>query len=412
MYTSIDLGSHSIKIVVSKKVDDKYYVLASTCVRSAGIKKGLIKDKEEALSSLKEALNNINKDLGIEIKKVLLNFPLYGLNTSIETGEIEVNHTIDGEDIRNVIKKAVSNNVPNNLEVLYLEPIVFEVDGGIQVVDPKGLDTEKLSVRIAVSTIEKDFLYEYLELFYDAGVVVEDIAYGIVGDYTECMNKDINKKLGAVVNIGYSKCEIAIFNKGIMLKGTTLAYGSSKIDKDISYIYKIDKSTSCSLKENFACAYFNYADKNDVSEVITISGDKVNINQYEISQVVEARLKELLKSVKNEINNLTNREISYIIITGGITNLTGFPYLVDGEFDYEKIICNITPVGIRSNIYSTSFGLIKYFDNKMKFRDIDYTMFESEDIEKLTTKKEKVSDDNSLIETFNTYLKNKEDIKC
>ena len=48
----------------------------------------------------------------------------------------------------------------------------------------------------------------------------------------------------------------------------------------------------------------------------------------------------------------------------------------------------------------------------MKFRDIDYTMFESEDIEKLTTKKEKVSDDNSLIETFNTYLKNKEDIKC
>ena len=405
MYTSVDLGSHSIKIIVSKKVDDKYYVLASTSVNTRGIKRGLIKDKEEALISLKEAVTNINKELGIEINKVLLNFPLYNLNTTIESGEIEVSNTVSGEDIREVIKKTVKENIASSLEVIYLEPIVFEVDGGIQVVDPKGLDATHLKVRLAVSTIEKTILYEYLSLLQEAGLVVDDLVYGIVGDYTEGANRETNKTISAVVNIGYSKTEVAIFNKGIMLKGKTLKIGSKQIDKDISYVYKIDRETACNLKENFANCSSNYADKFDTMEVVNLSGEKILVNQLEISQVVEARLKEILKSVKLEINDLTNREISYIIVTGGITNMSGFSYLLDDLFDMEKIICNVTPIGIRSNIYGANLGMIKYIDKKMKFREIDYTMFDKEDIEKLTSKNNKISSAD-LIRRLEAYLQN------
>ena len=42
----------------------------------------------------------------------------------------------------------------------------------------------------------------------------------------------------------------------------------------------------------------------------------------------------------------------------------------------------------------------------MKFREIDYTMFEDKDIEKLTAKKDKVSSNNILLEKFRAYLKN------
>ena len=403
MFTSVDLGSHSIKIIVSRKVDDKYCVLASTSVKSLGIKRGFVKDKEQALKSLKEAINNIESDLGIKLHKVLLNFPLYNLNTTIESGEIAVEKVVTGEDIREVIKKTVKENISHDEEVIYLEPIVFEVDGGIQVVDPKGLETKNLKARLAVSTIDKSILYEYLELLSEAELVVDDLVYGIVGDYIEGASRDIDKRLGAVVNIGYSKTEVAIFNKGILLKGSILPLGSRKIDKDISYVYKLDREVSRELKENFANCSSSYADKNDSMEVTNISGETININQFEISQVVEARLEDLIKSVKLEINNLTNREISYIIVTGGITNMSGFAYLLENEFDEEKIICNVTPIGIRSNIYSTGIGIIKYIDKKMKFREIDYNMFDVDEIKKLTAK-EKVSSDN-LISKLDAYLK-------
>lgn len=405
IYTSVDIGSHSIKIVVAEKINDKFYVLASTSVKSIGIKRGIIKDKDLVLNSLKEAFTNINNDLGVEIKKVLLSFPLFLVNTSIETSDISVNGIVSSDDVKEVIGKTVSENIDKKEEVLYLEPLVFEIDSDLQVVDPKGLTADRLKVRCAVSTIERKYLYDYFSLFQELDIEVVDITYGVIGDYFENANIEMNKKLGVLVNLGYSKCEIAIFNKGIMLKGEVLPIGSKKIDKDISYIYKIDRKQAISLKEEFAVSSSKYADMNNFLEITNLNGEKIKINQVEISQVIEARLKEILKSVKSEINNLTNRSISYIIITGGITNLVGFPYLVEEEFKIDKVIANLTTIGVRSNMYSTSFGLIKYFAYKAKSRNIDYLMFDLKDKENLASKKKKVSTRDNLIGKIEAYLK-------
>lgn len=405
IYTSVDIGSHSIKIVVAEKINDKFYVLASTSVKSMGIKRGIIKDKDLVLNSLKEAFTNINNDLGVEIKKVLLSFPLFLVNTSIETSDISVNGIVSSDDVKEVIGKTVSENIDKKEEVLYLEPLVFEIDSDLQVVDPKGLTADRLKVRCAVSTIERKYLYDYFSLFQELDIEVVDITYGVIGDYFENANIEMNKKLGVLVNLGYSKCEIAIFNKGIMLKGEVLPIGSKKIDKDISYIYKIDRKQAISLKEEFAVSSSKYADMNNFLEITNLNGEKIKINQVEISQVIEARLKEILKSVKSEINNLTNRSISYIIITGGITNLVGFPYLVEEEFKMDKVIANLTTIGVRSNMYSTSFGLIKYFAYKAKSRNIDYLMFDLKDKENLASKKKKVSTRDNLIGKIEAYLK-------
>ncbi len=403
IYTSVDLGSHSIKIVVALKNNDKFYVLASTNIKSKGIKKGYIKDKELLVEDLKEAISNINKYLDVEIKDVLLNFPLQDANSSIETADINVSGVVSGNHIKEVINKAVRENIPNNLEVVYIEPIVFELDGGVQIIDPKGKETESLNVRCAVATVEKEMLYGYLEVLHEAGLEVIDVNYAVVGDYFESKNHDTDMRLGVLVNIGYGKTEVSIFNKGIFLRGTTILIGSSKIDKDISYVYKIDRKYATSLKENFAVASSKYADSNDISEVINLSGEEIKINQLELSQVVEARLVEIIKNVKNEVNNLTNREINYIIVTGGITNLVGFPYLLDREFNCDKVITNMLTLGVRSNIYSACLGFIKYYDAKMRFRDIKYTMLSDEQIKKLTSKKKEVSND-SLIDEFKAYL--------
>lgn len=405
IYTSVDIGSHSIKIVVAEKINDKFYVLASTSVKSMGIKRGIIKDKDLVLNSLKEAFTNINNDLGVEIKKVLLSFPLFLVNTSIETSDISINGIVSSDDVKEVIGKTVSENIDKKEEVLYLEPLVFEIDSDLQVVDPKGLTADRLKVRCAVSTIERKYLYDYFSLFQELDIEVVDITYGVIGDYFENANVEMNKKLGVLVNLGYSKCEIAIFNKGIMLKGEVLPIGSKKIDKDISYIYKIDRKQAISLKEEFAVSSSKYADMNNFLETTNLNGEKIKINQVEISQVIEARLKEILKSVKSEINNLTNRSISYIIITGGITNLVGFPYLVEEEFKMDKVIANLTTIGVRSNMYSTSFGLIKYFAYKAKSRNIDYLMFDLKDKENLASKKKKVSTRDNLIGKIEAYLK-------
>lgn len=59
IYTGIELGTDSIKIVVSEKVNDKFIVLASVFEKSSGIKNGYIIDTKESVSSCKRALKKL-----------------------------------------------------------------------------------------------------------------------------------------------------------------------------------------------------------------------------------------------------------------------------------------------------------------------------------------------------------------
>lgn len=90
IYTSIDIGSDTIKVVVCELFNNKLNLLAATSVKSRGIKQGLITDVVEATSSLKEAIDSINQMLGIEIKKVITSIPSYYAEFKKVNGSIDI----------------------------------------------------------------------------------------------------------------------------------------------------------------------------------------------------------------------------------------------------------------------------------------------------------------------------------
>ena len=66
--------------------------------------------------------------------------------------------------------------------------------------------------------------------------------------------------------------------------------------------------------------------------------ENVKINQYDASEVVMGRLIEIINLAKKQINLLTKKEISYIIITGGVTESQDFDILVEELFGNCEII--------------------------------------------------------------------------
>ena len=179
--------------------------------------------------------------------------------------------------------------------------------------------------------------------------------------------------------------------------------GSRLLDHDIGYIYHLDKTTSRELKENLAMASSQYASETDIIEYESIDGEKTKVNQLEVSQIVEARLEELLKNVKKILNDLTNRQISYIIISGGVTNLPGFDYLISDIFGEIASSINMNAIGVRNNVYTSSVGMIKYYYDKLKMRGITYTMYE-DTLKNIDSKKNIIQE--KLIDDIKKYLDN------
>ena len=409
IYTGIELGTNSIKIVVLEKNDDQYHVLASVSTVSSGIKNGQVVEMKSAIACVKEAIKEVSDMLGIKITKVVACVPPTDCKMDIVVGSSDVLYTecVSGEDISNAISDALRGQNFDEYELVTATPISFKLDEQENIKDPKGMKGEVLETRVVISTLPKEGLYRILEVLKLSGVEAVDIAFSSTGDYYTIKNDRYDDVVGAIINIGETSTNISVFNKGIQIKHSIIPIGSYNVDKDISYVFKIHNNDARKLKETFAVSMSSYADNNDIVEVKDKNCEKKVISQVGISKIVEARLREILKFAKNEIKNLTNREIRYIIITGGLSEIAGFSYLIEEEFGNLAKVCNISTMGIRHNKFSSALGIVKYFDDKLSLRGKSYNMLNNEDIESLISTGQKLTNnDNIISKVFGHFFDN------
>ena len=408
IYTSVDLGSDSIKVLVGEVYNNRLCVLATSTVKSKGIKKGLIVDANEALATIRDAISEVEGKLSISINKVIANVPSYYANFDIVNAEIlksDDDLRINGSDIFKVLQVAVKSKMKKDREFVTIIPINFTVDDKKNIKDPKNLIGRKLGVKGMLVTTPLKNVQSIVSIFQSLNIDVIDMSFGSIADYEEFKNNATDKGISAVINIVYDITTVSLFNKGIIINSEIIQIGSKNIDNDISYVFKTDKKTSQKLKENFAVAHKKFARVNEVKEVITSNKDIVNITQYDISQVVMSRLTEILKLAKKQTYLLTHREISYIIITCGVSELPGMSHLVDEIFGNIAKIGNIDTIGIRNNKYSTVSGLIKCFNSKLELRDKEYSMVELDDSDD-TNRKRKLEDSGVLNKVFGYFFDN------
>ena len=219
IYTGIELGTSSIKIVVLEKTDDQYHVLASVSSASSGIKNGQVVDMKQAIVSIKEALKQVDEMLGVKITKVVACVPPTDCRMDIVVGSSNVEDTecITGEDICNALSDALRGQDFEEYELITATPISFKVDGKENIKDPKGMSGDVLETRVVISTLPKEGLYRILEVLKLSGVETVDIAFTSTGDYYAIKNDKYDGIVGAIINIGETSTNISVFNKGIQI---------------------------------------------------------------------------------------------------------------------------------------------------------------------------------------------------
>ena len=397
---SLDIGSHTIKLVVGEIVKNKLNILACVDTPARGIKKGFIVNPESAIEALEDVFKKGEEQIGLPIKKVIVSVPSNGIDCFLSEGYTSVSNpekVITSNDLVRSLQAAVYNKVLDNQELVTILPTKFLVNDTVVTDLPVGMKAEKLKVKAVVVTVPKKNVTPIVRCLEKIGVNVVDVTIGALGDYYEFKDNKNSSEVGAVINIGASKTTVSIFNKGIITASEIIDIGGDNIDYDLGYVYKINRKDSLYIKENIALADKNMAQASESVIVEDKNGDKIKINQYSASEIVMSRLEEILNLAKKQINLLTKKQISYIIITGGVTETTEFKDIVNYIFK-NATVGNVLEIGARHNKYATSVGLIKYYDSRLRLRNRDFSIFNIEEQENLSGIHKKVNiNDNSIL---------------
>lgn len=412
IYTAIDIGSDKIKFVTGEYFGGKVNILSSHEQKAKGIRKGLIVDPNLAINSIKDGIKEMHNMLGIEIKKVIVNVPDYNTKFMLVTGEVNIideDELITTDDINKVIKESVYAKLYEDYELITVVPLVFTIDGE-ETEKPVGRTGKKLGMKGIMISAPKKNIYSVLSVMEGAGLEVIDITISGLCDYAEVGNKNLDKKIGAIINLGHETTNVSVYNKGKLMNTETIQLGGLNIDKDLAYMFNINIFDAREIKEKFASSHKRFIALNDVYEVKNTAEEMIKLNQIEVTEIVMDRLAEILKLANKQILLLTKQNISYIVITGGLTEIRAFKNLVYEILGKDVIIYNEDTLGIRDNKYITAIGMIKYFINKMEVRGKEYSMLDKEDEELLINPNNKNKKDKiAITKIFGNFIGTKED---
>ncbi len=410
IYTAIDIGSDTIKFVVGEYFKNKLNILATYEQKAKGIRKGLIVDPNLAINSIKDGIKEINNNLGIDIKKVIVGVPSYNAKFMFVTSEIEITgDAITTDDVNNLIKASVYSKVEQDYELITVLPLTFLIDGEkeTKVVGKTG---NKLEIKGIMISAPKKNVYSVLSVMEGAELEVVDITVSALGDYYEVRNDNLDKNIGAIINLGHETTNVSVFSRGKLMNTETIQLGGINVDKDLAYMFNINVFDAREIKEKFASSHKRFIALNDVYEVKNTAGEVIKLNQIEVTEIVMDRLAELLRLAQKQILLLTKQNISYIVITGGLTEIRAFKNLVYEILGKDVIIYTEDTLGARNNKYTTSIGMIKYFIDKMEVRGKEYSMIDEQDEELLINPNNKNSKGKaSITKIFGNFIGTKED---
>ena len=404
IFSALDIGSNTIKLVVGEFTLNKLNILCAVKVSSYGFKANYITNKDALKESIASALEKVSAELNVKIKKVILNIPTSELEFALTDGVIDIeDEVVQSNDIVKLLKDVSKNKVSNNNEIICNIPITFKVDDQ-ETTKPFGKNGNKLWVKSILVSTYKNTVYDLAEAVSSLGLEIIDLTTTGLVDYYNFKNKELDSKNVAVVNIGSTTTNISIFSKGIFINNHVLEDGGFFIDKEIASRFNLKRNETEYLKEKMARASVLNSSEEESLKVVNKTGEEVIINELELSKITEEKVSNLVKLIKNNINLLTKKEISYIIITGGLSELKDINLIINNELNKKGRIGNINNLGARSNTYSVALGMLLYFNNKLLLRNKDFTSLSEEEINKMCDDASEEGSTNTLISRVVGYF--------
>ena len=407
---SLDVGSSFIKLVVGEVVKNKINILACVETPAEGIKKGYVINGESAIECFSDVFKKAESIIGLPIKKVIAVVPSTYTECFLSSGTIMIDSedkVIKNEDIIRVMQESIKNKIVDNRELVTVLPTAFKVNDEV-ITNPLNMISEKLTMKGIVVTVPKKNIMGINACLKKIGVDLIDIVVSPLADYYEFKTKETSKEIGAVVNIGDETTTVSIFNKGILTNLEVIDIGGNTISNDLAYVYKISLADANYLKEHLALAHTRLAQPNESLTFNDKHDEPIKINQYDASEVVMGRLVEIFNLVKKQINLLTKKEISYIIITGGVAETQDFDILTEELLGNIGIIGHPEEIGARNNKYGTAIGVIKYYNSRLKLRNVDFSIFTLEEQAELggTDRRMNISENSLLGKLFGYFFDN------
>ena len=367
----LDVGTTTIRVVVGKSEEQGKTpsIIGVGEAAAAGIRRGVIIDIEEAVSSLSQALEKAERMTGVPIEHAVVS--VGGAHvTSLESHGVIAVARADGEitenDVVRVIDASQAIQIPTNREILHVIPKDFTVDGQAGIKDPVGMTGIRLEVDSQIIEASVPFIKNLTKCVMQAGIDADDLVLGPLAAAQSVLTKR-QKELGVVlIDLGGGTTGMVAFEESELLHSTILPVGSGHITNDIAIGLRTAVDVAETIKLAYGAADAKLVKKDEEINLAKIDkNEEGKVSRHHLAEIMEARLEEIFGMVNKELKSIgrDGQLPAGVILTGGGAKVAGILELAKRELRLPVQIgfpLNISTIIDRVDdpAYATAVGLV------------------------------------------------------
>ena len=377
----LDIGTTKVSIIIGRRNKfNKIEILGTGKSISSGVSRGIVSNIDKTVTSIKLALEEVEKKDNIKIREVVVGIAGQHIKSLQHRGEI-VRDNIEIEIGQEDIDKLKDNmfkliTIPGE-EVIHVIPQEYTVDGEDGIQDPKGMAGVKLEANFHVITAQVGAVRNIMRCVEKAGLVPKELILEPFASAIATLDEDELREGVALVDIGGGTTDVAIFLDKIIRHTAVIPFGGNIVTKDIKTGLSILDKQAELLKIKFGSAMYTDDQENVMVSIPGLRGrEPKEIAVKNLSEIIGARMKEIIDLVYHEIkvSGYENKLMTGIVITGGGSQLKNLQQLVsfisakETRIGYpNEHLSSESKDLVTSPMYSTGVGLVlKGFESKFK----------------------------------------------
>jgi cell division protein FtsA len=315
LVAALDLGTTKAVAVIAEVTGDARdpgaKILGLGVERSAGIRRGVVRDIEETTRALDKAMKSAQRMAGVEVGSIYCG--LAGEHVAGRTSHGMVSVTGDEirtSDVARVNDMASSVSFGRDHELLHAIPQDYLIDqqGGIS--EPIGMTGSRLEAEVYLVTVLSSVLQNMRKCVERAGYHVAEFVLEPLAASLAVLTPDEIELGCAIVELGGGSTNVSIFHSGKIRHTGSLPCAGGHVTADIVHGLQVTQHDAERLKERYGAAF----------EPLSTPGQGArNAQRRVLAHVMHMRLQEVLEYALDEITRAGyhQRLPAGVIITGG-----------------------------------------------------------------------------------------------
>lgn len=295
----LDIGTDKICALAGEASPDGGVNLTGAGIAgSRGFRKGMLVDLDAAVSSIAEAVEEAERQSGVEIKRAAAGISgthVQGINAS---GFAMIpGRGVKSQDIEKAVANAEEMFIPPGREVLHAEAYAYRIDEQREIRDPVGMQARNLEVSVYFITAAANPYENFLNCLKSAGIETECLVFQPLASVYSVLTDD-EKELGTVLlDIGGGTTGIALMEEGFVRFAGVVPVGGGSITDDIAVCLGLPRNAAEKVKREYGRAEADGAPL----KKIKLHGTEHSASVKLIAEIIEARAEEILELAGREL---------------------------------------------------------------------------------------------------------------